>query len=235
MKAIRQVTTGAVPTEADNRIFAHRIQTSFRIEPSEEFPMSRILRIVLAVTFAAVLGICAATAQQATDNSNSSASSGATTQKESAGRTMADTRFMKAAAEGGLAEVALGQLAVEKASSSDVKKFGQRMVDDHSKANDQLKQLASHKKVDLPQDLSAKDKATKATLEKLSGEQFDQAYMKGMVKDHKKDVSEFRRESTSAQDPDVKKFAADTLPTLEDHLKQAESIASPMSAAASAR
>jgi putative membrane protein len=56
-----------------------------------------------------------------------------------------------------------------------------------------------------------------------------------MVKDHKKDVSEFRRESTSAQDPDVKKFAAQTLPTLEDHLKQAESIASPMSAAASAR
>jgi putative membrane protein len=161
----------------------------FEIEPSEEFPMSRILRIVLAVTFAAVLGICAATAEQATDKSNSSASSGATAQKESAGRTMADTRFMKAAAEGGLAEVALGQLAVEKASSSDVKKFGQRMVDDHSKANDQLKQLASQKKVDLPQGLSAKDKATKASLEKLSGEQFDQAYMKGMVKDHKKKTS----------------------------------------------
>lgn len=129
----------------------------------------------------------------------------------------------------------LANLLVEKASSSDVKKFGQRMVDDHSRANDQLKQLASQKKVDLPQDLSAKDKATKASLEKLSGEQFDQAYMKGMVKDHKKDVSEFRRESTSAQDPDVKKFAAETLPTLEDHLKQAEDIASPMSAAASAR
>ncbi len=146
---------------------------------------------------------------------------------------MADTNFMKAAAEGGMAEVDLGQLAVEKASSSDVKKFGQRMVDDHSKANDELKRLASQKNVDLPQNLSAKDKATKATLENLSGEQFDQAYMKDMVKDHKKDVSDFQRESRAAQDPDVKKFAAQTLPTLEDHLKLAESIASPAGARAS--
>lgn len=96
-----------------------------------------------------------------------------------------------------------------------MKKFGQRMVDDHSKANDKLKQLASQKKVALPQDLNAKDKATKASLE-LSGEQFDQAYMKDMVKDHKKDVSDFTRESKAAHDPDVKQFAADTLPTLED-------------------
>lgn len=147
---------------------------------------------------------------------------------------MADTKFMKEAAEGGMAEVALGQLAAEKASGSDVKKFGQRMVDDHSKANDELKQLASQKNVDLPQDLSAKDKATKATLEKLSGEEFDQAYMKDMVKDHKKDVSDFRRESKSAQDPDVRTFATKILPTLEDHLKQAESIASPATASASA-
>jgi putative membrane protein len=109
------------------------------------------------------------------------------------------------------------------------------MVDDHSKANDELKQLASQKKVALPKDLSVKDKATKARLEKLSGEQFDQAYMKDMVKDHKKDVSDFRRESKSAQDPDVKNFAAQTLPTLEDHLKQAESVAQPMTAPASAR
>jgi putative membrane protein len=98
-----------------------------------------------------------------------------------------------------------------------------------------LKQLASQKNVDLPPDLSAKDSATKATLEKLAGEQFDQAYMKAMVKDHKKDVSDFRQESTSAQGPDVKKFAAQTLPTLEDHLKQAESIAPPVTAPSSAR
>jgi putative membrane protein len=188
--------------------------------------MSQLTRISLASVFVAALAVSGAVAQQAGDNTSSSAAdSSASSGKMSAGTAMADTKFMKEAAEGGMAEVALGQLAVEKASSSDVKKFGQRMVDDHSKANDQLKQLATEKKVDLPQDLNAKDKATKATLEKLPGDQFDQAYMKDMVKDHKKDVSDFRRESKSAHDPDVKQFASQTLPTLEDHLKQAESIA----------
>lgn len=196
--------------------------------------MSRISGIVTAVWFIVALAICGLAAQQSSDASNSSGMSGASTTKASAGKTMADTKFMKEAAEGGMAEVALGKLAVEKGSSSDVKKFGQRMVDDHSKANDELKQLASQKNIDLPQALSAKDKATKAMLEKLSGEQFDQAYMKDMVKDHKKDVADFRRESRSAQDPDVKKFAAQTLPTLEDHLKQAESITPRETANASA-
>jgi len=83
--------------------------------------------------------------------------------------------------------------------------------------------------------LNAKDKATKAKLEKLSGEQFDQAYMKDMVKDHTKDVSDFKRESMSALDPDVKKFAAETLPTLEDHLKQATSIAPSTTAQSASR
>lgn len=197
--------------------------------------MSQRSRSFSAMIFAAVLATCGAVAQQSSDPSNASSASGGGSAKASAGSAMADTKFMKEAAEGGMAEVALGQLAAEKASNSDVKKFGQRMVDDHSKANDELKQIASQKNVDLPQDLSAKDKATKAMLEKLSGEQFDRAYMKDMVKDHKKDVSDFRRESKSAQDPDVKQFVTKTLPTLEEHLKQAESIASTATASASAR
>ena len=197
--------------------------------------MSRISRISSIAAFVAVLATCGLVAQQSSDPLNSSSTDSASTTKASAGKTVADTKFMKEAAEGGMAEVALGQLAVEKASSSDVKKFGQRMVDDHSKANDDLKQLASQKHVDLPQNLSAKDKAIKASLENLSGEQFDQAYMRDMVNDHKKDVSDFRRESRSAQDPDVKKFASQTLPTLKDHLKQAESIAPQAAASGSAR
>jgi len=197
--------------------------------------MSRKSRIFLGAAFVAALAICGLNAQQSAKTSNALPTDAAGAAKPTAGAAMADSKFMKEAAEGGMAEVALGQLAAEKASSSDVKKFGQRMIDDHSKANDELKQLASQKKVALPKDLSVKDKATKARLEKLSGEQFDQAYMKDMVKDHKKDVSDFRRESKSAQDPDVKNFAAQTLPTLEDHLKQAESVAQPMTAPASAR
>lgn len=124
-----------------------------------------------------------------------------------------------------MAEVELGKLAAERASSPDVKQFGQRMVDDHTKANDQLKQVASEKGVTVPDKLSAKDEATKDRLEKLSGEQFDHAYMRNMVTDHTKDVSEFRTEAKAAKDPAVKDFAQQTLPTLEDHLKQAKSIA----------
>lgn len=196
--------------------------------------MSQIAKLTVAAALA-VVGICGVAAQQSSDPSNSSSANRMSTAKASAGETMADTKFMKEAAQGGMAEVVLGQLALEKASNADVKKFGQRMVDDHSKANDKLKQLASQKNIALPQDLNAKDKATKATLENLSGEQFDQAYMKDMVKDHKKDVSDFRRESKAARDPDVKQFAADTLPILEDHLKQAESIAPAGSTTASVR
>lgn len=137
----------------------------------------------------------------------------------------ADRQFIRKAAEGGLAEVQLGQLATEKAASPEVKQFGQRMMDDHTKANDQLKQVASEKGVTVPEKLSAQDAATKARLEKLSGKAFDRAYMRDMVADHTKDVSEFRVESKTAKDPDVKNFASQTLPTLEDHLKQAKSIA----------
>jgi putative membrane protein len=136
-----------------------------------------------------------------------------------------DRTFIKKAAQGGLAEVELGKLATEKAASPEVKQFGQRMVDDHSKANEQLKQVASEKGVAVPEKLSPKDAATKARLEKLSGKAFDRAYMHDMVVDHTKDVSEFRMEAKNAKDPDVKNFASQTLPTLEDHLKEAKSIA----------
>jgi putative membrane protein len=133
---------------------------------------------------------------------------------------------MKKAADGGLAEVELGKLAAEKGSSQEVKDFGQRMVDDHSKANDQLKQLASQKHVELPQQTSPKHAATKAKLEKLSGEDFDKSYIAEMLKDHKQDVAEFKRESKSAHDDDVKSFAGQTLPTLQEHLKQVQNLAS---------
>jgi putative membrane protein len=143
-----------------------------------------------------------------------------------------DQKFMKEAAQGGAAEVELGQLAVQKAQSPDVKAFGQRMVDDHTKAGDELKQLANQKGVTLPSQADAKDKAEKARLEKMSGAQFDKAYMNYMVADHKKDVADFQKEASHANDPDVKNFAQSTLPTLQSHLQQAESIAPKQNAAA---
>jgi putative membrane protein len=107
------------------------------------------------------------------------------------------------------------------------------MIDDHSKANDQLKQVAAAKHVTLPQSISAKDKAMKAQLEALSGDEFDRAYMEDMVKDHKQDVAEFQRASKSALDPQIKDWASQTLPTLQDHLKQAQTIAPTQKAEAS--
>lgn len=135
----------------------------------------------------------------------------------------ADQHFMMKAAQGGMAEVQLGQLAQSKASSQAVKDFGQRMVDDHSKANDELKSLASQKGVTLPSDLDAKDKQMQNRLSSMSGAGFDKAYMRDMVNDHKKDVAEFQKEANSAQDPDVKAWAAKTLPTLQQHLSMAQS------------
>jgi putative membrane protein len=136
-----------------------------------------------------------------------------------------DEAFVREAAEGGMAEIALGELATEKASSDEVKKFGQRMVDDHSKAADELKEIASSKGIQVSDKLSAKDRMMKDRLSKLSGEQFDKAYMSDMVKDHTQDVADFKLESSSGTDPDVKHFAATTLPTLLDHLRQAKEIA----------
>jgi len=133
-----------------------------------------------------------------------------------------DVNFIYDAAKGGMAEVQLGQLAADKASSEDVKKFGQRMVSDHSKANDELKTLAQSKGITLPSDVDAKDKATHDRLAKMSGASFDRAYMQHMLSDHRKDVNEFKKESTSGKDPDVKAWASKTLPTLEEHLKEAQ-------------
>jgi putative membrane protein len=138
--------------------------------------------------------------------------------------TQSERTFVRKAAEGGVAEVELGQLAEQKASSPQVKEFAQRMVNDHTKANDQLKQVANEENVTIPTKLDAKDEATKDRLEKLSGAQFDRAYMADMVRDHTKDVTEFRTEAKTAKDPAVKNFASQTLPTLEDHLKEARNV-----------
>ena len=181
--------------------------------------MSRLLSTLCVMSFGAAMTLSAA----AQTGSNES---GTTSGKQSAGMGDTDSTFLKKAAQGGMAEVELGQLATQKASTEEVKKFGQRMVDDHTKANEQLKQVAAEKNIDVPQQLDAKDKATKAHLEKLSGQQFDPLYMKDMVRDHQKDVAEFERESKIvAKDPAIKNFAQQTLPILKDHLKEAEKIA----------
>jgi putative membrane protein len=121
-----------------------------------------------------------------------------------------DKTFMKKAAKGGMLEIAMGNLAEQKARSEDVKSFGKRMVIDHSKASDGLKSIASRKGVQLP----AKEPNIKWTS--------DKAYMDTMVKDHEKDLAEFKEEASSGSDPDVKKFADDTAKIVQGHLDLAK-------------
>ncbi|HLK21006.1 MAG TPA: DUF4142 domain-containing protein [Bryobacteraceae bacterium] len=133
-----------------------------------------------------------------------------------------DSHFVTSAAEGGLAEVKLGELAKQKGSNQAVTSFGDQMVKDHSAANDKLKGVVSNKGVTVPDSLNAKDQALYNRLSKLSGAQFDRAYITAMVKDHQTDVAEFKREARVAKDADIKTFASDTLPTLEHHLQMAQ-------------
>jgi len=133
-----------------------------------------------------------------------------------------DQEFMNKAAQGGMAEVMLGQTASSKGTSPDVKNFGNRMVSDHGKAGDELKQLAQTKGVTLPADVDDESKKMADKLSKLSGKDFDKEYINGMVEDHEKDVKEFEKASKDAKDPDLKAWATKTLPTLQDHLKMAK-------------
>jgi len=182
--------------------------------------MSRPRNILATWAAVLVLGCAFSIAQMASNSSSAKPSA-------------SDQTFMKQAAQGNEAEVALGQLAQQKAESPDVKAFGERMVNDHTMANDELKQVASEKGVSLPSRPNAEGTAEKARLEKMSGAQFDKAYMNYMVAEHKKDVAEFQKEATHANDPAVKNFAQTTLPTLQSHLQEAESIAPKQKAATS--
>ena len=132
-----------------------------------------------------------------------------------------DAAFIRTAADDGMAEVDHGQLATQNASSADVKQFAQRMVEDHGKANDELKALAQSKGVTLPTETDKKHKNKMDKLSKMQGPDFDRAYMKDMVKDHKDDVEDFRKEARKAKDGDLQGWASKTLPVLEEHLAMA--------------
>jgi putative membrane protein len=137
----------------------------------------------------------------------------------------ADRQWAMKSAQGGIAEVELGKMAEDKAASDQVKDFGKRMVKDHSDANDKLKAIAARNGLDLPAETDAKHKALADRLGKLSGAAFDRAYMSEMVKEHKHDVDHFRTGTNQLQDPDLKEFASSTLPTLQDHLSEAQRVA----------
>jgi putative membrane protein len=183
--------------------------------------LTKVLHGAGVATFCAFLGCWAVFAHQA-NSSNASSKS-----KSSA---MSDAEFAKKAAQGNMAEVKLGELAQEKGSSDAVKNFGKRMVNDHSKANEELKTTAAKDNIQLPSDLDTKDQAAYDRLSKLSGPAFDKAYSRDMVRDHEKDVAEFHKEANAGKNEDIKNYAAQTAPILEDHLKEARKLMQSVSA-----
>lgn len=135
-----------------------------------------------------------------------------------------DSKFAVMAASGGMMEVQLGELAQQKASSQRVKDFGAMMVRDHTKANDELKNLAGMKNITVPPAPGEDHMDQITNLSKKSGREFDREYMKMMVDDHQEDIDEFEKCSNNSKDADLKAFAAKTLPVLRTHLDSAKAI-----------
>jgi putative membrane protein len=181
-------------------------------------PLMKVAYVAGVTTFCTFLGCWAVLAHQ--ENS----------QQKPAHVAVSDTQFARKAAQGGMAEVKLGKLAQEKGTSESVKRFGTRMVEDHTKAGDELKRAAAQENIALPEDISAKDKSTYDSLSKLSGAAFDRAYARDMVKDHEEDVADFNKEANGGKNPAIKDFATQTLPTLQDHLKEAKEMRQNVSA-----
>ena len=136
-----------------------------------------------------------------------------------------DSSFMTDAAEGGMNEVRLGELAQQKGSSEQVRAFGKRMVEEHSRLNNELQAIAARKNVSLPSDVGITQKASDKLLSSKSGHSFDESYASSMLKDHKEDIEAFEKEANSGVDQDVKAFAAKSLPTLREHLRMANEMA----------
>ena len=178
--------------------------------------------LMLAAAFMAV-ALAASEVHMRAQNANSGSTRNSNANKGS-GAMSSDMKFAMEVAVGGMEEVQLGQLAAQKGATDEVRQFGQKMVDDHSKANDDLKQVASSKGWMLPASLDAKHQADVDKMSSLSGAAFDRAYVKMMVSDHKKDVGEFQKESTRGADSDIKSFATRTLPTLQEHLQMIQRI-----------
>jgi putative membrane protein len=130
-----------------------------------------------------------------------------------------DCNFIQAAAQGGMTEVKLGELASSIGQRDDVKQFGQRMVKDHGGINDDLKALAAQKGVTLPESLDAEHQGMVDKMSALSGAKFDKAYIAGMLKDHKSDAKAFNAESSATKDTDIKGFVDKTIPVVNEHLK----------------
>jgi putative membrane protein len=135
-----------------------------------------------------------------------------------------DTTFIQSAATDGLAEISMGQLAVNKSSNAQVKALAQHIVDDHTKSNEALKSLADSKKVSFPSETSKDAQKESDKLGAMKGEAFDEAWLKAMVKDHQDAIKLFAQEAKQTKDTDIQQYVKTTTPTLKSHLAAAQQL-----------
>lgn len=136
----------------------------------------------------------------------------------------ADQKFAVKAAQDNMAEVELAELARNQASQDPVRQYAERLHNDHQQANEKLKSIAQQKNINLPTSTDAKHQKERDKLAKKQGADFDKDYLDAMIKEHKADIKEFEKEAKNGKDPDLKAFATQALPTLREHLKQAQDL-----------
>jgi putative membrane protein len=182
--------------------------------------MHRPILRTLPLAIALALGSGWAVAQTTAPASNTTAG------KADAGKKLShsDKSFIEDAAKGGMAEVQSGKLAEQKASDPAVKQFADRLVQDHSKANDELAQIAQSKGVKMPDKESWGERHEDSKLQKMSGADFDREFAQHSVKDHEKDIKKFEKAASKLDDPDLKAWAQKQLPVLREHLAMAQKL-----------
>lgn len=180
--------------------------------------------LTLALGSALLLSLASTAMAQSSSGSSGSMSGSSMSSSHKGPVNSKDTMFMKEAAAGNLAEIQMGRIALDKSSSSQIKETAQRIIDDHTKANDQLMTLAQRQQVTLPTEPMLKDRKEAKKLESMSGTAFDKAYARMLVMDHRKDIKKYGMESRKAKDTELRQYASTTLPVLKTHLQMAEQL-----------
>jgi putative membrane protein len=198
-----------------------------KASPTKEDDMRKRTSTFTAFAAAGLLALVPAFAQKqgTTDRGTHDHGSHGSTMGPAAQSAIQDEKFFVEAASGGMLEVELGRLATERATSAEVKAFGQRMVTDHGRANQQLLQIAVAQGKTAPKEMLPEHRQHRDQLARLKGAEFDRMYMQHMVQDHKKDVSEFEKQAANGSDPALRSFAQETLPVLREHLTLAQTLA----------
>jgi putative membrane protein len=181
---------------------------------------------LLFLATATIAALAAAPSFAQTTNSRPSAGNESNTGTSSSMQRGTEAQFIEHVARDGQAEVDLAQLAQQKAQNPEVKALARRLAADHTQSNQQLMQIAQKEGVQPPSSTKKEASKERAKLEKLNGQAFDRAFVQQVVQDHQKDIQFFQKQQTTLQDPQLKSFAQQTLPVLQQHLQMAQQVAS---------